>query len=170
MVLAAWFTSGATLWSRHECELSQFDFRPDLTSGCKTTNNPLTISFVQVWVWLLFYILATSTVISRRIPTCDSTHSWWLYSTTSGHQHHNLLSHSVILSWHWANQCPNNAEHQDRERQVSILKSLIWLNQVSNPQSPDSNLWSSDSPISHKGRRALYSFALPDLFPIPLRG
>ena len=34
----------------------------------------------------------------------------------------------------WANQSlpyPNNAEHQAREQQVSILKSLFWLNQDS---------------------------------------
>ena len=26
---------------------------------------------------LLFYILATSMLISGWVPTCDSTHSWW---------------------------------------------------------------------------------------------
>ena len=31
--------------------------------------------------WLLqFYALATSKVISGRIPICDSVHSWWLYN------------------------------------------------------------------------------------------
>ena len=29
---------------------------------------------------LLFYALATSKAISGRIPTCDSAHSWSLYS------------------------------------------------------------------------------------------
>ena len=47
--------------------------------------------------------------------------------------------HSDALSWHQANQSlpyPNNAEcHQ----QVSILKSLVRLDQRSNPHGPDSN-------------------------------
>ena len=45
--------------------------------------------------------------------------------------------HSVILYWHWANQSlpyPNNAESQATKWQVSILKSLVWLNQGSNPR------------------------------------
>ena len=34
-----------------------------------------------IWVrLLLFYILATSGVISGRVLTCDSVHSWHLYS------------------------------------------------------------------------------------------
>ena len=31
---------------------------------------------------LLFYVLATSNVISWRLPTCDSANSWRLYSAT----------------------------------------------------------------------------------------
>ena len=53
---------------------------------------------------------------------------------TPGRQHHDLLSYSVALSWHWANQSfpyPNNAKHQAREQQVSILKSLVWFDQGS---------------------------------------
>ena len=53
------------------------------------------------------------------------------------------------------------AEHQARERQVSILKSLVWLDRVSNPRVPDSNPRPSDSLISQNGRRALYSFDHP---------
>ena len=29
---------------------------------------------------LLFYILAIRKVISGRVPTCDSAHSWWIYN------------------------------------------------------------------------------------------
>ena len=32
------------------------------------------------FVLLLFYVLATYKVISWRVPTCNSVHSWWLYS------------------------------------------------------------------------------------------
>ena len=56
---------------------------------------------------------------------------------TPGREHHDLLSHSVTLSWHWAKKSlpyPNNAERPSRKRQVSIWKSLVWLVQVSNPR------------------------------------
>ena len=39
-----------------------------------------------------------------------------------GQQHHDLISHSVTLSWYWANQSllrPNNAKHLARKQQVS---------------------------------------------------
>ena len=39
-----------------------------------------------------------------------------------GHQHHELISDSVTLSWNWANQflpCPNNAEYLARKRQLT---------------------------------------------------
>ena len=42
---------------------------------------------------------------------------------------------------------------------IVILMSLVWLDQVSNPQAPDSNSRSSDSAISQVGRWALYSFS-----------
>ena len=100
---------------------------------------------------LLFYVLATSKVILGWLRTCDSAHSWRIYSATSlEHQATStmtwLLSHSVTLSWHWANQSfpyRNNAEHQARKRQGSILKSSVWLYQGSNPRGSDSNpiLW-----------------------------
>ena len=32
--------------------------------------------------WLLFYILATSKIISERVLICDSGHSWRLYSAS----------------------------------------------------------------------------------------
>ena len=76
------------------------------------------------------------------------------------HWDNDLLSHSVTLSWHWANQSspyPNNAERQAHERQVSILMSLVWLNQGSNLQGLDSNHQGSDSPIFHHAKRTLYS-------------
>ena len=69
-------------------------------------------------------------------------------------------SHSVTLSWHWANQSlpnPNNAKHQARKRQVLILKSLVWLDKVLNLWAPDSNLRPLDSLTLQSGRRALYS-------------
>ena len=121
---------------------------------------------------LLFYVLAKSKVITGRGPTCNSAHLWWLYSAASlghgkGHGAH-WHSHSVILSWHWANESlpyPNNAEYQARKWQVSIVKSLVRLDPVSKLQAPDSNPQSLDSLISQNGRRVFYSFSHPDWSP-----
>ena len=75
-----------------------------------------------------------------------------------------LKSHSVTLSWHWANQSlpyPNNAKHLARKWQVYIFKSSVWLDQCS-------NMWvwmlrsskTGDGPSSHStflsGRRERY--------------
>ena len=75
---------------------------------------------------LLFYILATSKVISGQVLTCDSARAWWLYSA-SPLGNHNLIFHSVTLSWHWDNQSlpyPNNAERMAKKWQLSILRSF----------------------------------------------
>ena len=99
-----------------------------------------------LFLCLLFYVLSTSKVISGWVQTCDNAHSWWLYSAASlgtpGHWHYDLLSHSVALSWCWDNQSlayPNNAKHQAWKWQVYILKSLVWLDLVSNPHTLGSN-------------------------------
>ena len=68
-----------------------------------------------------------------------------------GHEHHDLTSHSVTLSWHWASKSlpyPNNTERQARKWQVSISMSLVWLNQGSNPRGSDSPVlpkWETDT-------------------------
>ena len=75
--------------------------------------------------WLLeFYILATTKTVWGWAPTYDSVHLLQIYSAVTGrtgHQHHDLISHSVTLSWHSANQSlpyPNNTECLARRRQV----------------------------------------------------
>ena len=67
-----------------------------------TDNLSKTASQGIIFSLLLFYILATSTVISGRLPTCDSAHSQRLYSAaplgdraTSTSE---VISHSVTLS------------------------------------------------------------------------
>ena len=118
---------------------------------------------------LLIYILATSKAIAGRVPTCDSAYSRWLYSAAPLKNQsisiHDLISHSVTLFSHWANQSlpfPDNYGCLARKWQVSILKSLLWLDKVSKAQAPDLNPWSSYSPMPQKGSRALYSFSHPD--------
>ena len=107
------------------------------------------LSIYQLLVYLLHCILATSKIISGRILTWDSVHSWWLYSGPSlGNQTASTMTHSVTLSWHWANQFllyPDNGKCLARKQQVSILKSLVWLH-------PDSNPRGSNSPISQDWR------------------
>ena len=54
-------------------------------------------------IWLLgYYILATFKVISGWVPTCDSAHSWWLYSvmisySQSHYSNTQLISPCAIL-------------------------------------------------------------------------
>ena len=70
-----------------------------------------------------FYILAISKVISGWVPYCDSAHLWQLYSAaTLGIL---VMTPSLALSWHWANQylpSPNNAERLALKRELSIFK------------------------------------------------
>ena len=104
---------------------------------------------------LSVYVLATSNVIAGRIPTCNNMDSWWLYSAASlGHQANGTMTCYPIQS-HYPDTVPispNNAEHQAMKQNVSILKS--------NPQSPDSNPWGSDSLIFQYGSKRKANGAL----------
>ena len=67
-------------------------------------------------------------------------------------QHHDLISHSVTLFWPWGNYSfpyPINAEHLPMKQQVSVFKSLVWLNDVFKSQNGD--------------RRSIHSAILPSL-------
>ena len=113
-------------------------------------------------------ILATSKVVSGRVPTCHSVHLWRLYSAAR-------LGNQVASTM---TQFPTQSHYPDTEPTspcpILIMsstrlgsdkyqfKSLVWLDQVSNPQASDSNPWSLDSPISQNRRRALYSLGHPD--------
>ena len=127
-------------------------FKPKISSAFLTIHCRVLSFEFGCFACLSFYVLATSKVTSEWVPTCDSVHKCWLYSAAPltgrpGHQHHDLISHSVILSRHWANQSlsyPNNAEHLARKWQVSIFKSLVWLDQ-------GLNLWGLNPPISQNG-------------------
>ena len=114
---------------------------------------------VLIWC-LLFYVLATSKGISGEVPTCDSVHSLWLYSAAS-------LEHQVTSTMtcyptqpHYPDTEPTSPcpilimlNARPRKWQVSILKSFIWLGQVSDPRDLDSNARSTDSP--HLPKREL---------------
>ena len=52
--------------------------------------------------WSLeFYILLTSKVISGRVQTCNSVHSWWFYSAAPlSHQAANTMTW-YLTQWHY---------------------------------------------------------------------
>ena len=76
---------------------------------------------------LEFYIVAISKFISEMgidllqwtlMVTCNAVH-WKIRPSAQ----HNLISHSITLSWHWENQSlyyPIDAKQQTRKWQVSI--------------------------------------------------
>ena len=69
---------------------------------------------LSVWAgggWLAIGVLhpGNTQVKSWEAPSCDRTHSG-----NSIVLHHDLISHSITLSWHWANQFlpyPNKVKH-----------------------------------------------------------
>ena len=91
-------------------------------------------------VCLLFYVLATSKVISEWASTCDSAHSWWLNSASPlGDQAASTMTQYPTLSHYPDTESqslpyPNNAKRQANKWQVSI--SLVLLNWGSNPWNP----------------------------------
>ena len=119
---------------------------------CPTQSN------LRVLCVLLLYILATFKFTYRQIHTCDKCAPMTSSeSCPTGRPSRHLISHSVTLSWHWTKQSlpyPINVEHLDRERQASIFKSLVWINQGSYPRG-------SNHPISQTRRGTLYSFGHP---------
>ena len=68
---------------------------------------------VEASGWLLFYVLATSKVISGGVPTCDSVHSWQLYSAAS------LATGSITYY-------PTQSHYPDTER-TNLCPILIML-------------------------------------------
>ena len=114
---------------------------------CHISYNRLYLAVNLMDVCLLSYVLATSKVISGRVSTCDSVHSWQLYSAAwLGDQATSTMTWypTVTVSWHKANESlpfPNNDKRLAGKRQVSILRTLGWLDQGWIPQglSPSSN-------------------------------
>ena len=101
------------------------------------TSNGLTpVCTPCMWNSLLFYVLAISKVMSGRVPTYDSAHSLGLYSAASlGHQATRTMTCYLTYSHYPDTQyvpyhsfpCPNNIEYQARKWQVSIFKSLVFI-------------------------------------------
>ena len=70
---------------------------------------PCIDSFIICITQVLVYMCVCScTVISGWKPTCHSVHSWQRYSAAPLENQtawtHDLISHTVTLSWHWSKQ------------------------------------------------------------------
>ena len=64
-----------------------------------------------------------------------------------GHQHPDLISYPITLSWHWACQSlpyPNNTKRLTKKQQVYIFKSLVWF-------VPGVNPWGVNPMVSQTG-------------------
>ena len=109
--------------------------------------------------WLVeFYMLATSTVISGRVPTYDIGHSWWHYSAaplgnqaTSTMNWYRIQSHypnTELTSPYLILLMPSARLRSDKYR---FDKSLVWFDW-------EPNLWSPTceapaQPIRHVSQR-----------------
>ena len=83
-------------------------------------------AFWIIFVSLLFYVLATSKVLSWWVLTSDSAHLWWLYSTGPlGNQATRTMTWYPSQSHYPDTEPtgPSNVECLDRKRQVSILET-----------------------------------------------
>ena len=117
---------------------------------------------LYLFVLLLFYVLATSRIISGWALTCYSAHLWGLYSAASlGNQATSTCypTQSHFPDTEPTSPCPTLIMPTARlgSDTYKFVKSLVWLDQAL-----DSNPRSSDSLISQNWRRALYSFGHPD--------
>ena len=118
------------------------------------TKSLMTNSSDYQWQVQCFFVVLHPSNISGWVPTCDGAHTWWLYSAASL-GHHDLLYHSISLSWHWTSQslpCPNNTKHLTRKWHVFIFKSTLWWfdsTRVQSPQTGDG--WSSHSVLKQYG-------------------
>ena len=118
------------------------------------TGSYIARAYTTGWIvcLLLFYIPATAEVISGRVPTCDSAYSWQLYSAPT-------LGDQVTRTLTWY---PTQSHYPDTKPTSSctillvlmpstwlgsdkykFFKSLIWLDQGSNPRSPGSTNWAT---------------------------
>ena len=113
-------------------------------------------------VCLLFYVLETSMVISGRVLTSDSAHSWWLYRAAAlGHQAAGTVT------------CYPTQSHYPTTEQTSPCPMLImpsaglgsdkyqfkgfWFDSTRfRTFRPQTRSW-----YLQNGRQALYSFGLP---------
>ena len=101
---------------------------------------------------MLFNILVTTKIISGWVPTDDSAQPWLPYSAgplsnpaisrccptgKPGSQHHDLITQSVTLSWHWAilTPCPTLITPSTWlwSDKYQFHKPLIWLDHVFQP-------------------------------------
>ena len=83
----------------HSWQLYSADPLGNQAADTMTWYPTLTLSwYCANFVCMLFYILATSKVRSRHVPTCDNVHQWQLYSAAQlGNQPDIPLSHIILI-------------------------------------------------------------------------
>ena len=124
-----------------------------MVQPCDMVVQQLCLTLVSVCL-LLFFILATSKVISGWAQTCDSAHSSRLYTVAS-------VGDQATITM---TQYPTQSHYPDTEStspwpillmpspwQLSIFNSFVWLDQ-------DSNVWGLKPLISQNWRWTFYSF------------
>ena len=112
----------------------------------------------------------TSPLEGGVVPICDSTHSWWLYSAASlQHQATCIITcYPTQSHYPYTEQTRPCAilitDRKTMEWQVSILKSLVWLDQDSKMWGLDSNPRPSDSGSPRTEGGHSYSVNHPDWY------
>ena len=140
-------------WMYHRCREQEPSRRPVYTAvpHCKTTPAPprghcsTRGKEGQLKVgWLLkLCILATSKVISQRVVTCRSVHSWWLYSAALlGNQATSTMTKYPTQSHYpdtvLTSPCPVLIMPKARleSDEFQFYKSLVWLDWKPNSLTP----------------------------------
>ena len=92
------------------------------------------VQFPVKFVCCLFYILTRSKVISGLVPTCDSAHSWWLYSAAPlGKQANNTMTwyptHSHYPDTEPTSPCPMLIRPSTGlgSNKYQFYTSMVWL-------------------------------------------
>ena len=74
----------------------------------------------------------TNLWLCTLIVTC-----WWCLTGRPDHQNHDLISHSVTLSWQWAEQSLAYSSNAERKWHVLICTWLLWLGREPNSRSSE---------------------------------
>ena len=102
-------------------------------------------------VCLFWYVLATFKVISGRVPTCDSTHSW---------QHYNAAS-LVYLTTRTRTWYPTQSLYPNTELTSHCPIPIMLSARLGSDKNKFLSHWFDSTRTLKNGRRTLYSFSHP---------
>ena len=143
-------------WKWRKCSYLAFHhfIAGELMASC------IGVSWGRWQVCSLFYVLATSKIISGQVPTGDSAYPWWLYSDALvgdqlSHQHHELTHDPDTEP---PSPCPmliTPSTWLGRDK-YEFGRSLIWFDCSSNP-------WGLNPLTFQNGKWDIQLIRLPDL-------